>query len=116
MLLTSIRLQGRLSKDVGCMQEELKITLEMKAKLEEKLHCFSEEAEHLKRKAEEYSNELHSLILKVALPPHNPSALCCISSISRLAHEGNVPLSACVAKSSMLVNCMCMGKRRSDLT
>ncbi|CAM6079900.1 unnamed protein product [Sphagnum tenellum] len=59
-----LRTRAEVQEKADQLQEELKITLEMKAKLEEKLHCFSEEAEHLKRKAEEYSNELHSLILK----------------------------------------------------
>ena len=39
--------------------------MEVKAKLEDKLATFSEEAEYLKKKANDYSDELRNLIMKV---------------------------------------------------
>ena len=47
------------------MQTELLSTLEVKAKLEDQLAAFEEETAFLKKKADDYSNELRDLILKV---------------------------------------------------
>ena len=47
------------------VQEELLSTLDVKAKLEERLEKFAKETAFLKKKADDYSNELRDLILKV---------------------------------------------------
>lgn len=47
------------------VQAELLSTLDVKAKLEERLATFAEETAFLKKKADDYSNELRDLILKV---------------------------------------------------
>ena len=47
------------------VQTELLSTLDVKAKLEERLENYAKEAAYLKKKADDYSNELRDLILKV---------------------------------------------------
>lgn len=47
------------------MQAELLSTLDVKSKLEERLATFAEETAFLKKKADDYSNELRDLICKV---------------------------------------------------
>ena len=46
-------------------QSELSSTLDVKAKLEERLDCYAKETALLKKKADDYSNEVRCLILKV---------------------------------------------------
>lgn len=48
-------------------QAELNATLEIKQRLEEQLMKYSDETEHLKQKADDYSQELRQFITKVSL-------------------------------------------------
>lgn len=49
----------------GWMQADLTTTIEIKCKLEERLAHIAEESEYLKKKANDYSNELRCLLMRV---------------------------------------------------
>ncbi|KAG0604409.1 hypothetical protein M758_10G169900 [Ceratodon purpureus] len=62
-----LREKAEAQERVNQLQTELLSTLEVKAKLEDQLAAFEEETAFLKKKADDYSNELRDLILKEQL-------------------------------------------------
>ncbi|KAG0609891.1 hypothetical protein M758_7G021800 [Ceratodon purpureus] len=62
-----LRAKAEAQEKVNELQEELLSTLDVKAKLEERLEKFAKETAFLKKKADDYSNELRDLILKEQL-------------------------------------------------
>lgn len=62
-----LRAKAEAQEKVNELQAELLSTLDVKAKLEERLETFAKETAFLKKRADDYSNELRDLILKEQL-------------------------------------------------